>query len=294
MKLIVLGAAFILLPLLLPASPFAKVFSSLIPVGLIMAAVGALIVWISRHNEAAETSLSESKVDAMQARSIVRRQVKPAAPIDRTPTELLRALDRAAGARPSPAMHERQAPQAWSSAVFDVIEWRRFEAFVEALFEQAGFETKSQSHGADEGVDIWLYSRNQPGEPVSLVQCKHWTGRRVGVDKIRELRGVMAARNVRRGQFATTSTFTLDAIAFARDNGINLLDARGLLALVEKRTPEQQRALLEVALEGDYARPTCVNCGVKMVERNSRKDGSSFWGCAHYPRCKTTMPMRAT
>ncbi|WP_269632134.1 restriction endonuclease [Pelomonas sp. BJYL3] len=37
-----------------------------------------------------------------------------------------------------------------------MIEWRRFEAVVEALFKQVGFETKSQSHGADGGIDIWL------------------------------------------------------------------------------------------------------------------------------------------
>ena len=51
--------------------------------------------------------------------------------------------------------------------MFDVIECRGFEAVVERLFQQAGFETKSQSHGACDGVDVWLYSRNQPGEPVS-------------------------------------------------------------------------------------------------------------------------------
>ena len=177
--------------------------------------------------------------------------------------------------------------------MLDVIEWRRFEALIEALFRQAGFETKSESHGADQGVDVWLYSRNKPGAPVSIVQCKHWSGKRVGVDKIRELRGVMAAHDVWRGQFATTSTFTPDAITFARDNGINLLDVDGLLALIRKRTVEQQDALLDVALQGEYWRPTCVTCGEKMVDRTPRKGGSAFWGCTNYPRCKTTMPMRA-
>jgi restriction system protein len=114
----------------------------------------------------------------------------------------------------------------------------------------------------------------------------------VGVDKIRELRGVMASKGIQRGQFATTSTFTPDAIAFARDNGINLLDVAGLLALIGRRTAEQQDALLAVALEGDYWRPTCVNCGIKLVDRTSGKDGNHFWGCTNYPRCRTTMVMR--
>lgn len=183
-------------------------------------------------------------------------------------------------------------PLAWSRAVFDAIEWRRFEAVVEALFQQAGFETRSQTHGADGGVDIWLHSRAVPDRPVSIVQCKHWQGRRVGVDKIRELRGVMAAHDVKRGQFATTSTFTPEAIAFARDNGVNLLDADALLALIAQRTPEQQLDLLALAHEGDYSRPTCASCGIKLVERTSSKGGSKFWGCTNFPRCRMTLPIR--
>ena len=64
----------------------------------------------------------------------------------------------------------------WSAAVFEAIEWRRFEAVCEGLFAQAGFQTRAQSHGADGGVDIWLYSQHAPW-PVSVVQCKHWRGK---------------------------------------------------------------------------------------------------------------------
>jgi restriction system protein len=163
---------------------------------------------------------------------------------------------------------------------------------VETLFKQVGFHTKAQTHGADGGVDIWLSSPAQPDVPLSLIQCKHWYGKRVGVDKIREFRGVMASFKVPRGQYATSSSFTADAVSFAEQNGIFLLDADQLLELVAKRSPEQQQALLNVALEGEYWRPTCVNCGVKMVSRSPRNGGKDFWGCVNYPRCKTTLPMR--
>jgi restriction system protein len=184
-------------------------------------------------------------------------------------------------------------PTSWGPDVLHIIEWRRFEAVVEALFHQVGFDTKSQAHGADGGVDVWLFSRQHPGVPAGLVQCKHWSSKPVGVDKIRELRGVMAAKKVERGIFATTATFSADARQFGRENGIDLLDIDRLLAFIAKRPPEQQRALLDVALEGDYWRPTCVNCGTKMVERASRRDGSAFWGCPKFPGCRTTLPMRA-
>src|SRR5213076_2712188 len=69
----------------------------------------------------------------------------------------------APAAATSPAMTKQppqKLPERWSREVFELIEWRRFEAVVEALFAQAGFATRSQPHGADGGVDIWLYSVN--------------------------------------------------------------------------------------------------------------------------------------
>lgn len=184
------------------------------------------------------------------------------------------------------------APTQWSAAVFAAIEWRRFEAVVEALFSQAGFDTRSQSHGADGGVDIWLHSRNADG-PVSVVQCKHWQGKPVTVKELREFLGVMASHGIKRGTYATTSRYTADALAFAKANGINAQDGNGLLSLIGQRTPEQQAQLLAVAYEGEYWKPTCASCGVKMVQREAKKDGAPFWGCMNYPRCKRTLPMKA-
>ena len=174
----------------------------------------------------------------------------------------------------------------WSPAVFAAIEWRRFEAVCEALFAQAGFATKAQSHGADGGVDIWLHSKNAEG-PVAVVQCKHWQGKPVGVKELREFFGVMASHGLKRGTYATTSTYTADAKAFATANSINALDGTGLLALISKRTPEQRSALLDIAFEGEYWRPTCASCGIKLVERKPAKGGATFWGCSNYPRCKS-------
>jgi restriction system protein len=192
-----------------------------------------------------------------------------------------------------PRLTERRGPASeWSARVFDDIEWRRFEELCAELFGQAGFEARTQSHGADGGVDIWLLSRNASG-PAAVVQCKHWHGRPVGVKEMREFLGVMASRQIARGTYATTSTFTSEALKFARENGIHPLDGEGLLALIAKRTPEQQQALLARAYEGEYWRPTCASCGQKMVSRSARKGGKDFWGCADFPRCRATLPMRA-
>ena len=168
----------------------------------------------------------------------------------------------------------------WNKQVFADIEWRRFEAVCERLFAQSGFKTKSQSHGADGGVDVWMYSAHAEG-PVSIAQCKHFRSKEVDVKLIREFFGVMSSHKLQRGTFVTTSTFTADAQKFANENGINALDGDKLLKLIATRTPEQQQELLDIAYEGEYSIPTCASCGIKLVKR------TKFWGCSNFPKCRT-------
>lgn len=174
----------------------------------------------------------------------------------------------------------------WSQNVFSDIEWRRFEAVCEGLFRQGGYRTETQSHGADGGVDIWLKHQDQD-TPLAIVQCKHWLRKPVGVKEVREFFGVMASKQVKRGAFATSGRFTADALTFARENGIDTLDGAALLRRIMQRPQQQQQELLAVAYEGEYWKPTCASCGIKMVQRTSSRDNTKFWGCKNYPRCKS-------
>jgi len=183
-----------------------------------------------------------------------------------------------------------EQPLHWGTEVFAAIEWRRFEAVCNMLFAQAGFDTRSQSHGAQGGMDLWLHSRNGHGL-VALMHCKHARNKPVGGRDLQEFLAVMAVHHLKRGTYATTTTFTAAAQLFAQHNSIHILDAQGLLALIAKRTPEQQRALLAVAFEGEYWRPSCVRCGDKMLARKPVEGRTGFWGCSHYPHCRETLPL---
>jgi len=140
-------------------------------------------------------------------------------------------------------------PRRLDAGILRRIDCRRFEAVVEALFARTGFETRSQPHGPDGGVDVWLYSRGVGGTPASMVQCKHRVDKRIVLDQLHELKTVMASRGVRRGHFATTSPFAPDAIAFARNNGIQLLDISGLLQMIARLPEADQQALLAAATD---------------------------------------------
>lgn len=258
-----LGVGMLLIPFFVGSSPIvASMASVLRPIGFLALVAGAALLALHRFvkNKAGELEPTTN----FELHAVVANEAK-----------------------------QPQKASGWGPEVFTAIEWRRFEAVCEKLFQQAGFETESQSHGADGGVDIWLHSRNADG-PVAVVQCKHWQGKDVGVKDIREFFGVMASHKLQRGTYATTSNYTADAQQFAKANGINALNGAGLLALIAKRTPEQQQELLAVAYEGEYWRPTCASCGTKLVERTPSKGSGKFWGCTNYPRCTSRLPMVAS
>ena len=177
----------------------------------------------------------------------------------------------------------------WSAALLGVLEWKRFEQVCAGLFERQGFVTKSATCGADGGIDIHLY-RPPSDQPVAFVQCKAWT-KKVGVNVIRELRGVMTSEGVAEGIFVTSSRYSDDATKFAKANQIDLMDRNKVLKAIHKLTEEQQASLLRLATAGDYTTPTCASCGVKMVARKAKLGGKAFWGCVNYPPCKMKLYM---
>jgi restriction system protein len=180
-------------------------------------------------------------------------------------------------------------PRQWSLEALRSLEWKRFELLCARYYEAVGFGTATLAAGADGGIDVKLF-RADPSTPLAIVQCKAWNSHSVGVREIRELLGVMVHEKVARGIFITSGSYSADALAFGAANPIQLLDGPAFLGKVLDLPPDKQAALLAFAFEGDFHSPTCASCGVKMVARESRR--GAFWGCVHYPRCRTTLPMR--
>ncbi|MEI5579262.1 restriction endonuclease, partial [Streptomyces brasiliscabiei] len=81
----------------------------------------------------------------------------------------------------------------------------------------------------DGGVDIWL---KKDGE-LSLVQCKHWKTRKVGVQVLREMYGVMLANQATRMIIVTSGSFTSEAIQFIEGKRFWLVDGNELVNMIE-------------------------------------------------------------
>jgi restriction system protein len=180
-------------------------------------------------------------------------------------------------------------PTAWTQAVFDLIEWRRFEALCEALLQQEGWFTASQAFGADGGIDIRLYNDASKLQLSGIVQCKNWSTKKISEVPIREFLGLKTDHRVGTALFITSSSFLPGAVDLAARHGIVWVNGRGLLARIQAQPFEVQQRLLAVATEGEFWRPTCVQCGTKMTLKTNSTNASRFWVCG---RCSHKMPAR--
>src|ERR1035437_3325997 len=173
--------------------------------------------------------------------------------------------------------------QAKSADVLDGMTWREFEMLVGEAFRLQGYTVvETGGGGADGGIDLVLTRGNEK----FFVQCKQWKAFKVGVDVVRELYGVMAARGATGGYVVTSGRFTADAQGFAEGRNVRLIDGPRLFGLIK-----QARQSLSSGANGvppmapvpaAAVAPLCPLCTSAMVKRVAKKGanaGSQFWGC---------------
>ncbi len=108
--------------------------------------------------------------------------------------------------------------------------------------------------GADEGID-GIINEDQLGLDTIYLQAKRWQNP-VGRPEIHKFVGALHGRRARKGVFLTTSTFTRDAIEYAKtiDTKVVLIDGRRLADLMIQHnvgcTPSQ--AFVIKKLDSDY------------------------------------------
>jgi restriction system protein len=182
-----------------------------------------------------------------------------------------------------------------TAAAIDAMSWQNFELLIAEAFRLQGFRVAEKGGaGADGGVDMEL---TKDGERW-LVQAKHWRARRVPVEVVRELAGVMPFRRAVGGYVVTSGYFTQPAAEFARGRGIKLITGEKL----DRMLMEARASLYPEQATGDLSRrepigplwgipetPRCPECFLVMVRRTAKKGpnaGNEFWGCAGYPQCR--------
>jgi restriction system protein len=186
------------------------------------------------------------------------------------------------------------------------LSWVEFEELVAEAYRRQGYAVERTGDAAgDGGVDVALRRDGQ----TTLVQCKQWRTRKVGVKVARELRGVMASQRAHSGVIVSCGTFTAEAIDFAQANRITLIGGSELAELVravQKERPATTAAPDTVPIMRAHApqpgspscqpAPACPQCGSPMVQRTAKRGanaGSAFWGCPQFPTCRGVRPIAA-
>lgn len=202
----------------------------------------------------------------------------------------LSALRRSPGSRPDEVAESAEA------ACVASMSGPELEMLIAESFRRQGFTVShSVSGGPDGEWDLVLKKHGL----MSLVQCKHWRMRCVGAKAVRELYGVMSLHSAEGGYLVTGGSFTPNAIKYAADAHIELIDGIRLSAIlfeIERPEPDSSTpmgARIEVVrkpMSGSSA-PACPQCGAAMVRRTAKRGptaGTGFWGCGASPTCSGT------
>lgn len=195
------------------------------------------------------------------------------------------------GVRIEPSTNAKTKPTEWSLELIREIEWKRFEDLCQKFYEAKGIRCETTPLGPDGGIDIRIY-QDDSGKATSVVQCKAWGARYVGVQPVRELLGVMTHEKIEKAFFMTSGRFSEDAKDVAKGNRITLIDGQMLVMMLKRLPSDGQNELLTFATEGDYTTPTCPGCGKKMRSVPGRAGRPDFWGCPDYPKCRQRLGMR--
>jgi restriction system protein len=127
--------------------------------------------------------------------------------------------------------------------------WQDFELLVAAAFRSSGYRADLTGRGADGGVDIIL---SRSGSKT-LVQCKQ-NASRLGPGVVRELAGVMASEDATDGIVVACGGVGDEGQAFAKRNGIRIIDGSALVGLLVDMEVWQEQPLGTAPNGGAHAR----------------------------------------
>lgn len=107
--------------------------------------------------------------------------------------------------------------------------WSEFELLAGEAFRRQGYAVEETGlGGADGGIDLILRKSCQ----TTLVQCKQWRNRQVGVSVVREMYGLLVHHQAATVKIVALGDYTPDAHRFAQGKPIELIHGSDLIATV--------------------------------------------------------------
>lgn len=117
--------------------------------------------------------------------------------------------------------------------------WRQFEQLTGEAFRRQGYAVEETGlGGADGGIDLILRKNGK----TTLVQCKQWQSRQVGVTIVREMYGLLVHHQAAAVKIVALGNYTDDARRFAQGKPIELIQGSELISTVRSLQTRKARA----------------------------------------------------
>lgn len=111
------------------------------------------------------------------------------------------------------------------------LDWREFEILTAQIMRSMHYRVQEQGGArADGGIDLIAYKKNFK----YIIQCKHWKTTTVGVKIVREMLGVSIHEKASGVYIFTCGKFTKEAIEFAKEKRVYLVNGQQICRLLEK------------------------------------------------------------
>ena len=129
--------------------------------------------------------------------------------------------------------------QANPARMYDDLSPRQFEELIAELFSGFGFSVNLTARTRDGGYDVSAIQHNEFGWQRYLIECKRYEPeKKISVDVVRSLHGVVVSENATKGIIATTASFSKPALNLA-DKHKYILEPRDLKGVTDWLTAYQ-------------------------------------------------------
>ena len=118
--------------------------------------------------------------------------------------------------------------------------WQQFELLAGEAFRRQGYAVEETGlGGTDGGIDLFLRKDGQ----TTLVQCKQWQNRQVGVKVVREMYGLLLHHRAAAVKIVALGNYTPDARRFAQGKPVELIHGGELIATVRSLQTTKARTI---------------------------------------------------
>ncbi len=152
------------------------------------------------------------------------------------------------------------------------------EEYIANLFISLGYKAEKVGGSHDGGIDVIIKKDGETG----YIQCKKFITSEVPVGAVRDL--VVGHFATAKGYFISTNKFTLEAIKFAEDKPIELVDHFKLIKYIklanreEKCCPKCGGLLVKEMVNLESFMDVLIILNVILL-RNEKFQGKSFRNC---------------